>query len=113
MKLAIVRGGGLAGIATRTELDTDALDDEATESFTGRVRDAGLLAAPPEAPEDAVPARHPDELLYELRTQEQGHTHTRRYTDGQLPEDVRQLIAWVDRRPERREAIEPRGHVST
>jgi Emfourin len=112
MKLEIVRAGGLAGVATRTELDGDALDPNAAESFTSRLRDSGLLASsePREAaPERTAPApaRHPDELLYELTAQEQGRSHTQRYAETQLPEDVRQLIAWVDARPERSEAIEP------
>jgi hypothetical protein len=29
------------------------------------------------------------------------------YTDGTLPEDVRELIAWADLRPERRERVGP------
>jgi len=109
MKLEIVRAGGLAGVATRTELDADALDAEAAASFAGRVRESGLLARPPQPPERGAAPRHPDELLYELTAQEQGHAHTQRYAEAELPEDVRELIAWVDGRPERSEAIEPPG----
>lgn len=57
--------------------------------------------------------RRPDEMLYELTAQDGGRTHTLRYAESQLPEDVRQLIAWVDGRPERSEAIEPLGPAPT
>jgi hypothetical protein len=113
MKLEIVRGGGLAGMATRTELDAKALDAEAAEGFTSRARDAGLLATPSEprgrAPEREAAVRHPDELLYELTARDEGRTGTWRYAESQLPEAVRQLIAWVDGRPERTEVIESLG----
>jgi hypothetical protein len=116
MKLEIVRGGGLAGIATRTELDANVLDAEAAEGFTSRVREARVLSSSSEPRERASgrePERHPDEMLYELTAQDGGRTQTLRYAESQLPEDVRQLIAWVDGRPERSEAIEPLGPAPT
>jgi hypothetical protein len=117
MKLDIVRGGGLAGIATRTELDAKALDAATAEGFTSRTREAGILSSPSAAPAQASgrepEVRHPDEMLYELTAQDGERTHTSRYTESGLPEDVRQLIAWVDERPERSDTIEPLGPAPT
>jgi hypothetical protein len=111
MRLEIVRAGGLAGLATRTELDAQSLDPRAAESFAEQVRDSGLLAtrSAPEAGPASETTRHPDELLYEVKAEDRGSTCTHRYSEAQLPEQVRRLIAWVDQRPERDEAVEPLG----
>jgi hypothetical protein len=106
MKIEITRGGGVAGFATRTELDTDALAPELAQTLAEHVRDAELLAAATAAPEGHA-KRHPDELLYAITAHHEGRARTARYSEAQLPDKVRQLIAWVDDRPERTEAIEP------
>src|SRR4029077_15692220 len=106
MKSEIVRGGGLAGLTTRTELETDALASEPAHTLAAHVRGAGLLGAPPPAPPDPA-ERYPDELLYEVTAHHQGHVRTARYSEAQLPEEVRRLIAWVDGRPERSQPTEP------
>jgi hypothetical protein len=93
--VSIIRGGGLAGIATRTQLASDALPREAGE----RLRELASAVAPG----DAAAGRHPDETLYKVEVN--GLTAT--YTETTLPEPVRELIAFVDERPERRDAVEP------
>ena len=108
MKIEITRGGGLAGLATRTELDTNVLAPEPAETLTRRVRDAELLATRPGTPPGDVKP-YPDELLYEITAHHGGRARTARYSEGQLPDKIRELIAWVDDRPERTEAIEPQG----
>jgi hypothetical protein len=105
MKIEIVRGGGLAGIATRTELDSDALAPEPAHALVERVQGAGLDAST--SAQSGARATHPDELVYELTARHGGQATRARYSEADLPEDVRKLISWVDGRPERVEAIEP------
>jgi hypothetical protein len=92
--VSIIRGGGMAGIATRTQLASDALPKEACE----RLRELASAVAPA----DDGGARHPDETLY--RVDVDGVTAT--HTETTLPEPVRALIDFVDERPERRDALE-------
>ncbi|MHA7270927.1 protealysin inhibitor emfourin [Arthrobacter sp. HLT1-20] len=102
MKLTIRRGGGLAGMVTRTELDGQALPKTAAEDFAGVVARANLALQPA-----TPPARNwPDALLYDISLEQTGPPVSVHYTDETLPETVRQLLAWVDGRPERVESIE-------
>ena len=100
MKLSIVRGGGLAGVARRTELVSDALPDDAVEVFEAHASAVVAVAA------SGPPPRSPDEMLYEVCVERAEGTTTARYTDSTLPEEVRALIAWADGRPERTDALE-------
>jgi hypothetical protein len=108
MKIEIVRGGGLAGLSTRTELDADTLAHESAQTLVERVRDVGLLGNAPGVLSRSAD-RYPDELLYEVTAYDEGVARTVRYSEAELPDNVRQLIAWVDGQPERSEAIEPPG----
>ena len=94
MNVSIVRGGGIAGVATRTRLASDALPKEACE----RLRELASAVAPA----DDAAARHPDETLYKVEVNGVIATHT----ETTLPEPVRALIDFVDERPERRDALE-------
>jgi hypothetical protein len=97
VKVSIVRGGGLAGVARRTEITTDALPEDAA-----RTLEAHAAAVVPAPPADA-PRRTPDEMLYTVCVEgAEGRTEAH-YTDSTLPDDVRALIAWADGRPERRD----------
>ncbi|MDJ0355277.1 protealysin inhibitor emfourin [Paenarthrobacter sp. PH39-S1] len=102
MKLTVRRGGGIAGITARTELDADALPPAAAEAFAGEISHAGMreLNDPP------TTRQRPDSQLYEISLEEAGQPFSVHYTDESLPEDVRRLLAWVDGRPERVESIE-------
>lgn len=102
MKLTIRRGGGFAGIVTQTELDTQALPKPAAEKFAGEVARANL------AGQDETPPgrRWPDAQLYEISLEESAESVSVFYTDENLPEEIRQLVEWVDGRPERVESIE-------
>jgi hypothetical protein len=97
VKVSILRGGGLAGITTRTEVASAELPADAARTLEQHA--AAVTPAPP--PRE----RHPDEMLYTVRVERDGGTHEAHYTEGTLPDDVRSLIAWADQRPERREDI--------
>jgi len=88
-------------MATRTLLDSDALPAADAQTLSSHVQAADLPAAGAPAP-----APQPDELHYEISVDDAGHQVTQRYTDATLPEGVRQLVAWVDNRPERSFTLE-------
>ena len=102
MKLTIRRGGGIAGIVARTELDTSDLPPPDAETFAAQIDQSGLR----ESGEPPAAVRRPDDQLYEISWEESGRQYSRRYSEESLPERVRQLLAWVDGRPERVESIE-------
>ena len=97
MNVLIVRGGGIAGIATRTQLASDTLPKAACRRLEE-------LAARVEAGSDPAPG-HPDETLYKVEVD--GVIAT--YTETALPEPVRALIDFVCDRPERQDGLELPG----
>jgi hypothetical protein len=111
MKLSVVRGGGLAGVVTKTEVASDAMSPEDASALHDKVAQAGLLE-PTQAPPSGH--AHPDELSYELTVEHAGRHRTLRVRESSMPEAVRALVAWTDSRPERKTTIErpgrPGGH---
>jgi hypothetical protein len=101
VKLSIVRGGGLAGVARRTELHTDALPEDAARALEAHA----AAVCPLPAPGDAPPSPARDELRYTVCVECAGGTTEAHYTDTTLPDDVRALIAWADGRPERQDEL--------
>lgn len=93
----------MAGFVTRTGLDSDALPADAAQALAEIAERA--LAAP------AAPAgeRLPDELLYTIEIGDGDRTRSLRFSEQTLPEEMRELIAWVDSRPERADTVEPAG----
>jgi hypothetical protein len=106
MKLSVKRGGGLAGIATRTDLSSTSLPPAEARRLDEKVSESGLLSMTPQP--ESSPAR-PDELQYELTVDLDGDSHTVRLSEGALPDPVRSLIEWADARPERKHRIVPPG----
>jgi hypothetical protein len=98
MKVSIIRGGGMAGIATRTQLASEALPQAA-----GRRLEELAAAVEPAAPGSG--AAYPDETLYRVTVDDVTATHT----ETTLPEPVRALIDFVSERPEREDALELPG----
>jgi hypothetical protein len=106
MRVSIERGGGIGGFVTTTTISSDALPPEDAHELSERVTAAGLFTMQePSAPS----IRHPDELLYTIRVEAEGRARTLSFSEGNLPEEVRTLIVWVDSRPEREDRIEPPG----
>jgi hypothetical protein len=101
VKVSIVRGGGLAGVTLRTELDAEWLPPDAqAELRTGAQAVAQTAGA--SAP------RMPDETLYAVDVDDDdGRVRPAHYSELSLPEDVRRLIAFVDERSESRTALVP------
>jgi emfourin len=96
VKVSIVRGGGLAGVPLRTELDAEWLPPDAQAELR-----AGAHAVTDTA--GAPPPRMPDETTYAIDVEDDdGRVRTAGYSELTLPEDVRRLIAFVDERPESR-----------
>jgi hypothetical protein len=100
MKVSIVRGGGLAGILTCTELDAGRLPPDAAAALGQKVAALGRLEEP------APPPSLPDELQYEVTIEDARGKHTANFTDGNLPKPLRELIEWADARPERTTRVE-------
>jgi len=103
MRLTLVRGGGVGGLVTSTQVSSDALPPDDADVLAEKTRQAGALAHPEPA---SAGARHPDELLYAMTVEDQGREWTLKFREGTLPEEVRNLIAWIDSRPEREDTIE-------
>lgn len=106
MKVAVVRGGGIAGVVQRTELASSALDAHDTAELQRRVRDSGVLAA---APEPSAPARGADRLRYSVAVDEDGEQRVAHFDEESLPEGVRELIEWVGAHPQAEHEVQRPG----
>jgi emfourin len=93
VNVTITRGGGMAGVATRTQLTAEALPTGARE----RLRELASAVGPA----DAAGTRHPDETLYKIEVDGRSAS----YTETTLPDPVRALITFVDERPERQDEL--------
>jgi hypothetical protein len=102
VRVTIVRGGGLAGIVTRTEIDSKSLSPQDAHTLVQEVDRAGVRHL------DEPPSRQnrPDDLLYEILLDD-GDAVSTRFTDESMPAGVRRLVEWIDARPERSYAVEP------
>jgi hypothetical protein len=100
MRVSIIRGGGVGGLTTRTDLDDSSLRENDRALFNQRLEDAiETSSSPPRQ-------RLPDELQYEITLDSSKTTKTLRYSETDLPEPVRGLINWVDERPERKTSLD-------
>jgi hypothetical protein len=100
VRVTIVRGGGLAGLVRRTELDSAELPPEAVALLCELVD-----RLPTDRPRAGGVA--PDEPRYELALDDGGRKSSWRQTEQALSEDERLLIAFVDGRAERVDSVEP------
>jgi hypothetical protein len=100
MKVTIVRGGGIGGFTTRTDLDDASLNEPERSVFARQLEGAIDVS-----PSVSVPAR-PDEFQYEITLDAAKTIRTLRFSEAELPEAVRGLVNWVDGRPERTTALE-------
>jgi hypothetical protein len=106
LKLTIVKGGGIAGVVTRTELASDALSPDDAAQLRDKVADSGVLeATTPETRERSMP----DAQQYELTVEQDDGTHSVRLGEAELPDSVRSLIAFAESHPKREETIERAG----
>jgi hypothetical protein len=96
VNVSIIRGGGIGGIATRTQLASEELPPAESR----KLQELASAVAP--ASEDAGGGpRHPDETLYKVMINGLTATHT----ETTLPEPVRALIDFVSERPERQDGL--------
>jgi hypothetical protein len=112
MKVSIARGGGLAGLVRKTELAVDALPDDAAGELKQKLDRAGLgggARAAGVTPPGERPRPHPDELSYSVTIEDEGGERTIEGTETSLPREVRELVQWVDARPERHDELKPPG----
>jgi protein-tyrosine-phosphatase len=108
MKVSIVRGGGLAGLVTKTVVDSDSLPAEEAERLLATVEGADffhlprkLTTGPPQA----------DRFDYAVTVEDEHREHTVQASEQALPEGVRELVSYVERVPGREEEIGPPGDL--
>jgi hypothetical protein len=104
MKIEIVRGGGIAGLTDRTKLDSEALSSDDTGALEGLVRRSSLLTSPPRA---VSPPQHPDEMLYAVTVSDGERERTHSFSEEDLPEEVGELVNWVDAHPRSEQEVTP------
>jgi hypothetical protein len=105
MKVTVVRGGGLAGIVTETEVDSDQLSPDDADALEAKVREAGLF----DLNDEATPPSYADEVSYRLSIEDDERSHTVTLREGTLTDTVRSLISWLDAVAGNQKRISPPG----
>jgi hypothetical protein len=103
VKVSVVRGGGLAGLVTSTELDSADLataEADALRTAVDRARSAHV--PPPPGP------GMPDRFGYEVRVEDDAGTETLRAREP-VPDPMRELIIFVQESPARKRRTGPPG----
>ena len=100
MRVSVVRGGGLAGISTTTELARSSLPAADAATLDGLVEGAGVRDATP-----ASSRPQPDQMLYEVQVSDDHGDARARFSDDDMPEGMRRLIEWIDSRSEKSHRI--------
>jgi hypothetical protein len=109
MKVSIVRGGGIAGLVTKTAVDGDSLPSEEAEQLRAKVEESGVFDLPARLTADSP---QPDRFNYEVTVQDEGREHTVVASEEALPEGVRELVSYVKSVPGRKDEIGPPGEPS-
>lgn len=104
-KLSIVRGGGLAGLVTRSELSSDALSDDDVGLLENYVQNAGMLTYAATEPDDASQP-NPDEFNFEVTIERDGASRTVRAPESAMPEALAALVAWMEKHPHTERSVE-------
>ena len=104
MHVAIVRGGGVAGLTSRTRIDADALPADDATTLAAHVQRSGLMTLPQEP---TPPPAYADEQRYAVTVEHDGEHYVAHFAESTLPDPVRDLIAWVDKHPASEQSISP------
>jgi hypothetical protein len=94
MHLTLVRSGGFAGVQRTAAVDGAALPPAERDALHALVAGAAFFALPA-----ALPAPAPDRFRYRLTVEEDdGRSHTVVADEAAMPEALRELVRWVERR---------------
>jgi hypothetical protein len=102
VRVAVVRGGGVAGLVTSTELDSADLAAADADALRAAVERARSAHVPPTG------AGMPDRFGYEVHVEDEGRTDTLRAREP-VPDPVRELITLVQESPARKRRTAPPG----
>ena len=86
------RSGGLAGIDMTATVDASELPTEQVETLTE------LVAQPPVAAKATATHGAADHFSYEMTLRDGQRTRTLHWTDSDVPDDVRPILASLTRR---------------
>jgi hypothetical protein len=109
VKISIVRGGGLAGMVTRTTLDADDLSGPDAATLRAKVDQAGVFGPHGTGTRPGRP--QPDRFSYELTVEDEDKRQTLRLPEQDLSPQLQDLITWVNHAPARRQEVRPPGRA--
>ena len=77
MRIRVVQSGGLAGLRSEHELDTDLLPAESRERLSQLVQGVAFFGLTPQQA-----SKHPDMIQYRVRIEEGARAHEVTFDDG-------------------------------
>jgi len=92
MRVAVTQTGGVLGFPRRVELDSSTLSADDARELEARSRAV--------TPAKAAPRSYPGELGYAVRVEGDDRSVEASYVDSSMPDDVRDLVDWVQSHPD-------------
>ena len=90
MRIRVVQSGGIAGLRSEHELDTDVLPEETRQILTQLVRGVAFFGLSP-----ARASKLPDMIHYRVRIEEDGRAHEVTFDDGCGDQPLLELVERV------------------
>lgn len=90
MRILVVQSGGIAGLRSEHELDTDGLPVEAQQRLTQLVHGVAFFGLRPEQP-----SKLPDMIHYRVRIEEAGRAHEVTFDDACAATPLLELVERV------------------
>jgi hypothetical protein len=87
VKVTLVRGGGIAGAVVTVSLDSSALDDAGTDDLRRRIEACSFT--------DREAGSGADRRRAELTVSDHAGTSVVRFDEGDAPDGVSDLVAWL------------------
>ncbi len=92
MRILVVQSGGIAGLRSEHELDTDVLPEETRRSLTQLVAGVAFFGLSP-----VRASKLPDMIHYRVRIEEDGRAHEVTFDDGCGEQPLLELVERVTR----------------
>jgi hypothetical protein len=106
MKVAVYRGGGLAGLVRKTAVYEESLTPEQADELRAKLDELGVLNEPPRRESSS---RQADRFSYAVEVQDEDGEHTVQASEPNVPDSVLELTSYLKSLPGCREEIVPVG----
>jgi hypothetical protein len=108
VKVAVYRGGGLAGLVQKTAVNEESLTPEQAGELRAKLDELGVMS---ERPALQSSPRQPDRFSYAVHIQDEDGERTVQASEPDVPKSVLELTSYLKSLPGVRDEIVPVGEL--